>query len=427
MKILVLSNSEWDDGNSFGSTFSNILSFESSNHIANIYCRNGTPYTTTCGHFLSMGEKNLLRFAFKKEDFPEKTNRHDYENNHASTSYSQKIKNFAKNHRWLIFFWMRELLWLVTPWKKSESLKHYVTTFAPDIIFLPIYSFSYINKLACHLSKSYNIPMVGYVSDDEYSYNPYKKSLFYKFNKYYQRKWIKRAIDECHILYTISDLQKKEYEIIFGKKCKVLTKGASFLTKPPYQSHQPIRLTYIGNIGTGRWRSLALLAEAINSINEKKIVITLNIYTGTPYTKEMLTAFDKSGVRAHPHINSNKIKEEVDKSDILIHVESFNAVDMFAVHQSFSTKIVDYVASGKCLLGIGPYSVASIALLKDNDLALTCTNSEDILPCLQIFLNDSSILKQYSDKAWSKGQQLFDIRKIHSELEEDFKHVIACK
>lgn len=425
MRVLIISNAEWDDSNSFGNTFSNLFSFLPKDDVANIYCREGSPETDSCSHFLRMGEKDVLRFLFRRGDFQEvKVALHD-DRCKTQTKCTNILNRFVKQHRWLLFFILRELIWSISGWRKSKSLASFVEYFNPDIIVLPTYSFSYINKLALFLSEKYNLPIVSYVSDDEYSYNPFIHSLSYRLNKNYQRKWIKRSIDKSEILYVISDIQKKEYTPIFGDKCKVLTKGGVFEKKPePLVLHNPIRIVFIGNIGTGRWKSLSMLAESIEKINESSIKFTLDIYTGTLYTEEMKNAFARRGTAIHGFVSPKEAHKIVDRSDILLHVESFDKVDEFAVHQSLSTKIVDYLTKGKGIIGVGPASVASIAFLKDNDIAFVASHEEEIETLLDRIWTTPQVVLDYSRRAWDFGAESCNIKNIHKMLYDDFERVI---
>lgn len=424
----MISNAEWDDGNSFGSTFSNLFSFLPALDIANIYCRNGVPRTKSCGHFLSMGESHVARFLFKKVDFPVFDTSHVAQEREKAgdlASGSGKMSRFARKHRWLVLFWLRELLWGLSGWKKSKSLHSFVDSFHPDLLFLPTYSYSYINKVALYLADSYGLPIISYASDDEYSYNPYRWSPFYRIDKLYQRKWIKRGIDRSHILYVISDIQCKEYTEYFGNKCKVLTKGASFKEKPEELTvREPIKILYIGNIGTGRWQTLSLLSKEIASYNNGTESFRLDIYTGSSCSKEMKESLSYSGTVLHGFISPSAIPAIIQKADVLLHVESFNKKEAFAVHQSFSTKIVDFMSYGKCLLAIGPQDVASIFFLKSNDVALTATASEEIRDLLIQMQNSHGLLNEYAMKAWETGKKSFDIDVIHNMLLQDFENVI---
>ena len=124
-------------------------------------------------------------------------------------------------------------------------------------------------------------------------------------------------------------------------------------------------------------------------------------------------------------IPASKVDEVQNDADILVHVESFDLKSRLAVHQSFSTKIVDYLYKGKCILAVGPHDVASIDYLKKNDAALVATNRDELKTVLERIVNDKDILEMYGEKAWSCGKKNHQRKEIQERLKKDFAAVIS--
>lgn len=51
--------------------------------------------------------------------------------------------------------------------------------------------------------------MVGYISDDCYTLRQFSLSPLFWIDRLWKRRYVKRAIDECMLLYVITDRQKK--------------------------------------------------------------------------------------------------------------------------------------------------------------------------------------------------------------------------
>src|SRR5699024_2536900 len=100
---------------------------------------------------------------------------------------------------------------------------------------------------------------------------------------------IKKIVEQSEYLYVISDIQKREYEKIFKKKCKVLTKGSDFSKEATIKTNfnTPLKLVYTGNIGNKRWKTLSIIAKQLQEINKKKVKAQLYIYSHTPINKKM--------------------------------------------------------------------------------------------------------------------------------------------
>lgn len=421
MKILVLSNSAWDDSNSFGSTFSNFFQGFEKDDIASISCSGGTPNTNTCGRFFKISEGALLKtIKGKAREAGEEAFVTSGDN--VEKTKEKKSVSFAKKHRWTIFFWMRELLWKWGKWK-GEKLDNFVESFQPDILVLPTYSYSYINKLALYIQKKWNLPMVSYVSDDEYTLKQFSLSPFYWINRLYQRKWVKKGIENSKMLYCISTLQKEEYEKCFSTPCKVMTKFFSFDAVADVKtSKTPIRFLYTGNIGDNRWRSLAILADGLKSINKTQTLATLEIYTATPTTKKMQKKLNVDGCcKIMGKVSANEVKALQKEADVLVHVEARDIKNRLRVRQSFSTKLVDYFKASRAIFAIGPKNVASIKHLLDNNCAIVATDKKEVVEKLTEIIRQPALLSVLGEQAYQCGKTHHSKEVLQAEWIKDLK------
>jgi len=126
MKILVLSHSEWDDANSFGSSFSNILGDIDSIELANVYCRTGKPNTNSCNVFFQITEKSLIKnLIFYRNPSGQIVKRSSPAITEFDTNpdHGSIWINFVKKTRWIVFFWLRDLIWYIGRWKSNELKK----------------------------------------------------------------------------------------------------------------------------------------------------------------------------------------------------------------------------------------------------------------------------------------------------------------
>ncbi len=407
MRILVISNSPWDDSNSFGSTFSNFFQGIEKENIASIYCSDGLPGTDSCSRFFRLSEKALAKSILKRNNKAgeEVFQVVEIEGNQEIKEKSS-IVSFAKKHRWILFFWARELLWKLGVWK-SQQLHEFIDSFQPDLIILPTYSFSYINKLALYIQKKWQLPMISYVSDDEYTLKQFSLSPLYWINRLYQRKWVKRGINNSKILYTISKVQKEDYEKCFNVPCKILTKFSDFdaLANVKNEYGKPLRLIYTGNIGGNRWKSLKIISDALKEINRDQILAQMEIYTATSTTKRMRKALNIPNCSMiKGRVSAAEVKSLQYNADILVHVEALDLKNRLAVRQSFSTKLVDYFKMARPILAVGSTEVASLRHLIENDCAMVCKLKEEIKTAIEKASRDSAYLAELSRKAYECGR-----------------------
>lgn len=407
MKILVLSSTPWSDDNSFGNSFSNIFEGIEDIEVANISCRPGHPTSYLVKRYFQITEKALIKNIFDNSFPTGKEINVDFKESNSSLSQDIKARDFGRKNRWQILFWMRDLIWLLGCWK-SQALIDFIDDFKPDIIFQPVYFSSYLNDMVNFIKNHTNAPMIGYISDDNYTLKQFSLSPLYWIDRLYKRRKVKRTIEQCDLLYVISDIQKSEYEKIFNPPCKVLTKCADFSydKKPPFKKpDEVLKLVYAGNISSGRYEILSELARGIGRLNADGKKFQLDIYTLTPLSDKQIDVFKKESVGLHPPVSYEEIREIQKNSDVLLHCEGFSLKEKLAVHQSFSTKIVDYLETNRCIFAIGDDYCASIQYFIDNECGAVATKKEDIEKELLKLHNNRNLLKYYADKAWESGKK----------------------
>ncbi len=423
MRILVISSTAWNNNNSFGNSFSNIFEGMDDVEIANIYCSYGECDNALVKTTLQITEESLIKNFFKKGDSVAIKNKQNIYKE--PTPNKAKIISTAKKQRFQIYFWIRDLVWKIGKWD-CEKFSKFITDFNPDLIFQPIYYSNYISEIALRAKEIANVPMVGYISDDNYTLKQFNLSPLYWIDRLIKRKKIKKVIDNCEMLYVISEIQKKEYDKCFHKDCRLLYKCNSFVENSNVYNkiNNPIKLVYAGNIGSKRYRQLALIGKAINSTNTNEKNFELDIYTSTPMNVKMKMALDyPNTINIKEPVPYDEILQIQKEADILVHVENFDLKSKLAVRMSFSTKLVDYFHQAKCIFAVGPKEVASMDYLIKNDAAITATSEKEIEEKLKMIIENPDIIKEYGDKAWECGKRNHQIDKIQKMLINDLRRI----
>jgi len=440
MRVLVLSRAPWADSNNFGSTFSSIFEGIEGLEFANVYCASGRPDNGIVGRYFQITEQSLLRnlvnravpsgHAFRDSDAS---------NTGAATSGVLEARallpwyEFAKTKRWQPFLWIRDLVWASGRWDSPE-LAAFIEEYDPDLLFQPIYYSGYLSDMALAIQERTGAPMVGYVSDDVYTLRQFALSPFYWIDRLLKRRRIRRVIDRCKLLFVISDVQKSEYERLFAPRCEVLTKCSDFDSPPDLvtgiavagQYRRPLEFLYVGNISTARWKTLGLLAAAIRRINSRGGDMRLTIHTATPVTRAMRRALDVPGAsRLLGSIATSEVRRLQAAADVLVHAEGFDLKSRLQVRHSFSTKLVDYFASGRCILAVGPEGVASIEYLRANDAALVASSRAQLDDLLMDIHSKPSLLEDYALKGWATGKRNHNRPDVQRRLIGELRRVAA--
>lgn len=425
MRILIVSNSPWRSDNSFGNSFSNIFEGIPDLEIANIYCKYGKPQTKAATRFFQITEKSILKSILKHTPSGQEVFQEDEAE--APADRDETAFNKIKRHKSIPMYWARAMIWKTGKWK-SQALLDFLDDFKPDLLFIPVYYSHYLHDINRFILKRYGIPAVGYVSDDVYTLKQFSLSPFFWIDRLILRPKMKKVFSWCKTVYVISETQRREYAAIFGDKFKVLTKCASFAdeNKPAFKvPEMPLKLVYAGNVSAGRGKILCALAESVRTLNDKENTFTLDIYTSTPLGDKVKDTLNGGGVALHPPVSYAKIREIQADADILVHAEAFDLKERLSVHQSFSTKIVDYIASNRCILAIGSDTCASIQYFIENDCAAVATAPSEISERLSELKDTPALLAEYAEKAWQSGKAHHERSVMQENLLADLKNAIG--
>lgn len=423
INVLVITKSPWSDTNALGNTYSNFFSDWDNYNFANLYLREELPDNKVCNKFYNITEKNILKNTLKpweigKEFTIDQLNIMKSEVKYeVNTKREKYILDLFRNNGSVFFHVLRELIWKIGTWN-NRKLADFVKDF--DIIVIAASGPVYLQNIANYCLKKSNASLIMFFSDDTYCYtNTRPINNIYKF---FIRSAIRKSVDNSTKLYGASIKLCEEYREYFGKDIKPLYKGCSFEKVNSKKNYSlPIKIVYAGNLFYGRDDILAKMADQIVRINESTEKINLEIYTTTTITNEI----DKNLNRG----NSSKImgslpyediKKVLNRADIVLHVESFDKNQIKTTRLSFSTKIIDCMQSGSCMMAIGPDSIASIDYLLGIDGVIVVTDPSNIRNELDKIVNDPDSLKLKTEKLAKFARENHDVCQMRYGLQKDF-------
>lgn len=414
IKVLLVTYFPIRDDLSTGNTLLNIFrGLENNFEFYNIFIKEGVPNNELIKNYFYIPEKDLLRSIFSREKVGYKIS---FKKDVCSTNTNKVYYDKARQLRWDIFLLIQDLISLLGH-VNYKNIDSYVNEVKPDIVFGPLGRVPLPNKIMVYLSKKFSIPVISYPWDDHYSLKKYSISPFFWVRTFIERLYIKDCANHSECMFTIIDAMKNEYEKKFNKSCFVLNKSYDFSSQPSTKNiHNPIKMIYMGNIGAGRKNVLIKLVNKIKKINKSMQVYDLEIYTSTPISRKIR---DKLNVPGCSSLNGAVSQPEMLKimrdADILVHVTPIDLKNKLLERLSFSTKVVDYFYSGKCILSIGGKTATS-SYLKSNDAAIVINNLNKLDDKLMELMTDKSIIKIYEDKAWRCGKKNHNRRDVEDNI-----------
>lgn len=403
-KILIVSRLCWDD-NSVSNTLTNLFEDYDNNSIARICIETQFPNTKCCKLFYHISEislvKKLWRWNLKtgRVLHTDGTAKERNETVDQLAKEEQSVMNFVRRHRSMFFNVLRDLLWGLNGWK-SKELDDFVKDFDPDVVWLDGSPLILMNRENNYILSVANKPAVTFLMDDVYSYESCT-SLAGRIYRFFLRKQVAKTVSQCSHVFVSSLKMKKEYDEAFGIGSTFITKSfdTSLLRTNVETIHKPLRMVYLGNLLIGRLDSLIAIAECLKEINKEKQRVVLSVFSNTLISdKQRQRLLIDDGVSLLPPVPYSDVPGIVAGSDVQVFTESMDSKNMSVARLSFSTKIVDYLKSGKCILAVGSDTVAPIEYFSTEDAALVATNTIEIRECIEKLLDDS-IVREYAEKA----------------------------
>ena len=293
----------------------------------------------------------------------------------------------------------RELCWKLGNWKTKE-LDAFLDDFKPDIILHAMDGYIHMNRLVRYAIKRTGARAIGYIWDDTFTYKQSKK-LGYKIYRFLQRRSLKKLAKQTEAFFAITPKTKAEADAFFGINCTVLSKPLSAFPIPSnYEKDSSISMLYTGNLLIGRDRTLQKISKALQRMDsERKIV--LNVYTQTILSEEYVKETQNECCKIHAPISQSEVLQKQREADVLLFLEDLSDQNLMA-RLSFSTKITDYLSTGKCIFAVGNSDLAPIEYFKETESALIAEKENEIPSKLQELLSEET-LEHYAANAVECG------------------------
>ena len=398
-RILVVGTNPWrEDGTAH--TLKNIFSCWQPDKLALIYSKSGLPYTNVASRFFQISENEVLHSVFKPW---KKVGKEVYSTEIVDASLTKeenaRYANAHKKHS-LVLTLCREFVWMLGHWR-SKALGDFVKDFNPDIIYVPIYPTVYMGWIQRHVIRLTGKPFACYLADDNYSYDSCSSLLSY-IHRFWLRKNVKWLATHCKQMSVIVEKEKEDTDRRFGTDSLILTKGIDFSNRP-YHSHplnSPLQFVYTGSVIIGRDKTLALIADALNEINKDGLKAELNIYSKDVPVDDVMARLDSGASHHRGFIPRSEVDRVQSEADVVVFAEALEGKQANIAKLSFSTKITDYLANGKCIFAVGRDYIAPIDYFVRNDSAIVATSKEDIKEKLLYIINNPDVIADYSKKAY---------------------------
>lgn len=406
LKVLLVSGNNFNQQSNNGKTFEAIFSQFERNDISQLFFQQvGDLDFNYCFQYYNISIFSVLKSIFwpyikTGHELLEKDNKHNMIEVQKEIVLRKKIPS-----RMGIF---RDLIWYLGHWFSPE-LKSWLKKVDPDFIFYVGGGTISNIDIALEISKFLDKPICVYYTDD-YLLSPQRKTLFDKVYYSLLEKKIRNLFSKSVLRFTIGDLMTECYKKYFGLDFYTIMNSVKISKYIPYNNiRDPFIFSYMGGLTLNRWRMLARLAHLLPSNAE------LRVYSVHQLDEQMQRVFDMSGVKFMGAISGDALLEVKLNSDVLVHVESDDERSRLFTRYSVSTKIPEYLASGRPVLGFGPQEVASMRILSDNNIGFQISSSETeeyITKKLSEIVEDFDQRKNMGLRGYKYAKQKFDVENV---------------
>lgn len=433
MKILLITAEEWNDyvyGNGVLTNW--FTGFDA--EFAQIYTSPGLPSNKVCNKYFQIDERQMVKSLYSntKAGREVKMPTNEREQDAAKSNAQRKgiYGLFKKLSLWMHtpIVMLQDFIWITGRYDKV-ALQLFIDGYKPDVVFCPQLGNPKMWRLEKLVKSMTNAPFIAFTGDDEASYQQVNKSPLFWLRRWYCHNGLKNSVKIFSHYFMHSKEQAQDYTNEYGVPTSTLYKCGDFSNEFVKKSvGSPIRLVYAGRLYCNRWKTLAEIGKALHEINKHGERMVLDIYTQESLTNEQRKALSpENSVYMKGSVNPQQLKEVYRNADIALHVESMDKKNRLATRVSFSTKIIDLMASSCAILAVCWNRHCGYQYLRDNNAAFCVDNYSDILPMLQRIVDNPSLVQNYAQKAYECGRKNHSREKIQKQIRDKFEELIAKK
>lgn len=413
MKALIISGIPFRSDTNSGKTLQTLFSKFNKEELCQLYFSPDIPNLDMCNSYYQICEKQMIKsgFGFIKKNCggevsPIKDNKKRIENPGC----------LSKNKDDILIRIGREFIWSFSKWR-NRRFKDWLHRENPDVIFTIMHDVNHATAAVRWIADYLKIPVILYITDDYY--NDFNASFNILRALYFRRRKVlnKELAKYCNYLIGISETASVYFSKELGIKqyATIYTPSSELCTKLPLhrQSDNNLRIRYFGNLSLQRWEVLRKLGiELSKNNNSSNIKAILEVYSNCNDSQIIKSLTIDNGCIFKGWTCGDEYFSLLQSADIVVHVESFNPSMIKRTWASVSTKIADYLGAGKCILAIGPSSIASIVYLKD--LACVVSNIDELDVDLHNIIKNLNYRNELQLKARDKSSLNHNI--IHNGL-----------
>ena len=414
-RVLVISNNSFSLSSSNGRTLGLLFKGWPKDKLAQFCITTDGPDWDICDNYFCVSDFQVMKRTLTLRG----VKRNDLTENQTSTS-APKTKRIKRTP---IKSLVRHFIWRLGIWRKGDFNK-WVAAYSPEIVIIQSGDTAFTHDLARGIANKYQAKLVFFNTEGiyflkkNYLYEGFCDSIFFPLYHHIYKHSYQRAMQNASYAFYLNDLIKKDNDSVFDVPGRVIY-NTSELSPIPFKFNQdaPV-ISYFGNFGYDRSKVLVEVADVIKDMG---LNIKIHVYgKGFPEIEDRLRSCD--GIAFHGFVPYDRIKDVINESDIVLHVESQDEKYAESLRYGFSTKIADCLSSGRPFLLYASRNIACAQYLIKNDCAWFADTTDSLKKTILLIINNGKMRDRKLAKAKEIAANNHSIKK-NSELFQ--KHLLS--
>ncbi|MGI2095719.1 hypothetical protein [Shewanella glacialipiscicola] len=373
-KVLIISHNSLSLTANNGKTLESIFDCFPSESIAQLFFQTEVPSSNKFKNFFRISDLDIVRkLPSLKFDFGDKI----------ESEYHSKQPNVYGDSSWIVNkikkltklkSVVRTLLYSFNI-EKGNKLNSWLDEFNPTAVFVLGGESAFLFRIALRISQKRAIPLHLFFTDD-YIFN--SKSSCFNVVRINYLNTIYSCVKYSKSCFCISDKMSQLYKEKFLKDFNTLNNAVDLNKEVVERINypgKPIRFVYAGGLTLGRDLALLNFCQVISlfSLHNKGLDVGVDIYSANEIPSKIrnsLNEINNLKVSMHGFKPALEMDFIYNNADFLLHVESSEPVNKSKTYLSISTKISECLVSKRCLIAFGPSDLASMELIKDNEIGV---------------------------------------------------------
>ena len=426
-KVLVISNNAFSQTKNNGKTLASLFEYFQPENIAQLYFNPELPDVDRFNKYYQITDLDMLRSLFSRRcRTGRQVQTNEGEKSRICVRRKFVVDMYNKIKNWSCSRLFREIIWALGSWDTPE-LNSWINEFSPDIIFFCAGDSGFAYDITAKLKNRLKTKFVVYITDDYVLPRRSIDVLWWIRRNRLLRK-MRKAVNDSDLFITVSEKMATVYESFLGKESFVVSNLTDSLkTQTAKKQEDRVNFVYAGGLHSNRYKTIHQLAKNIKEFNEKQTTsdrkVFLSIYTNTEPSRAALKRINISGASEYRgSLKKDELIDVLNRSDILVFVESFDRRSIEATRLSLSTKIPEYLSLEKPVLAIGPSNVASMEYL--SDVAFCVNDPRDIYASLEALVGDAQLRERIASAASKKYSQYHNTKKLKEEFKKRVQGLI---